>query len=74
MLIKVSPRWMVNDSQIRCVGCYKTSNETAIVVQFIDNSEATFDCGDIETRNKILKDIENTLCISSFSKSKIEEV
>lgn len=74
MLVKVSPRWMVNESQIRCVGRYKTSNEATIVVQFIDNSETTFDCGDVETRDKILKEIEDTFCISSFSKSKIEEV
>ena len=74
MLIKVSPRWMVNASQIRCVGRYKTSNESTIVVQFIDNSETTFDCGDVETRDKILKDIENIYCVSSISQSKIEEV
>lgn len=74
MLIKVSPRWMVNDSQIRSIGHYKSSNATAIVIQFIDNSETTFECDDIETRDKILKDIENTFCISPISKSRIEEV
>lgn len=61
MLIKVSPRWMVNTSQVRAIGYYK-DNETDITVQFIDDSETNFDCGGRIVRDGILADIEEIFC------------
>lgn len=61
MLIKVSPRWMVNTSQVRAIGCYQ-NNETDITVQFIDGDETNFDCGGRIVRDGILADIEEIFC------------
>jgi hypothetical protein len=61
MLIKVSPRWMVNTSQVRAIGHYK-DNETDITVQFIDGDETNFDCGGRIVRDGILTDIEEIFC------------
>ena len=61
MLIKVSPRWMVNTSQVRAIGHYK-DNETDVTVQFINGDETNFDCGGRIVRDGILADIEEIFC------------
>lgn len=61
MLIKVSPRWMVNASQIRAVGHYK-DNKTAVTVQYIDDTETNFECDSQIVRDGILTDIEAVFC------------
>lgn len=43
MLIRVSPRWMVNASQVRAIGHYK-GDATTVTVQYTDGDETNFEC------------------------------
>ena len=61
MLVKVSPRWMVNLSQVRAIGYYKGSTDE-VTVQYIDGDETTFGCDNQITRDGILADIEEVFC------------
>lgn len=72
MLIRVSPRWMVNASQVRAIGHYKDST-SEIVVQFIDGDETTFGCDNQITRDGILADIEEVFCPRTLFNPKEEE-
>ena len=72
MLIRVSPRWMVNASQVRAIGHYKDS-ATEIVVQYVDGDETTFGCDNQITRDGILADIEEVFCPKTLFNPKEEE-
>lgn len=61
MLLKVSPRWMVNLSQVRAIGHYQDSDDE-ITVLFIDGEEQDFACDNQITRDGILADIEEVFC------------
>lgn len=60
MLIRVSPRWLVNISEIRAVGHYE-GEDTTVCVQFKDGSETEYECRDQETRDGFLEIIEGVL-------------
>lgn len=72
MLIRVSPRWMVNTSQVRAIGHYKDSTDE-ITVQYVDGEEITFGCDNQITRDGILADIEEVFCPKTLSNPKEEE-
>ena len=72
MLIRVSPRWMVNASQVRAIGHYKDSIDE-IVVEYINGDETTFDCDNQITRDGILADIEEVFCPKTLFIPKEEE-
>ena len=72
MLIRVSPRWMVNASQVRAIGYYKDST-SEITVQYIDGEETTFGCDNQITRDGILADIEEVFCPKTLFIPKEEE-
>lgn len=72
MLIRVSPRWMVNASQVRAIGHYKNSTDE-ITVQYVDGDEFTFDCDNQITRDGILADIEEVFCPRTLFNPKEEE-
>ena len=72
MLIRVSPRWMVNASQVRAIGHYKQSTNE-ITVQYIDGDETTFGCDNQITRDGILADIEEIFCPKTLFNPKEEE-
>lgn len=61
MLMRVSPRWMVNTSQVRAVGYYE-GDRTTITVQYIDGDETEFDCGNQIVRDGYLDDIQQIFC------------
>ena len=72
MLIRVSPRWMVNASQIRAIGHYKDSTDE-ITVQYVDGDETTFGCDNQIIRDGILADIEEVFCPRTLFNPKEEE-
>lgn len=72
MLIRVSPRWMVNASQVRAIGHYK-GDTTAVTVQYIDGDETNFDCESQIVRDGILADIEEVFCPKTLFNPKEEE-
>ena len=45
MLIRVSPRWLVNIGEIRAVGHYE-GDDTTVCIQFKDGSETEYECRD----------------------------
>lgn len=62
MLMRVSPRWMVNTSQVRAIGHDLIDNEGVIQVDWIDGSSTGFVCGSIEERDCYLAEIEEVFC------------
>ena len=72
MLIRVSPRWMVNTSQVRAIGHYK-GDETTVTVQYIDGDETNFECESQIVRDGILADIEEVFCPKTLFNPKEEE-
>ena len=72
MLIRVSPRWMVNASQVRAIGHYKDS-DTEITVQYVDGDETAFGCDNRQTRDRILQEVEEVFCPKKLFNSSIEE-
>ena len=72
MLIRVSPRWMVNASQVRAIGHYK-GDETTVTVQYIDGDETNFECENQIVRDGILADIEEIFCPKTLFNPKEEE-
>ena len=72
MLIRVSPRWMVNASQVRAIGYYEGSTDE-ITVQYVDGDETTFGCYNQITRDGILADIEEVFCPRTLFNPKEEE-
>lgn len=72
MLIKVSPRWMVNASQVRAIGHYK-DNSTDVTVQYVDGEETNFNCESQIIRDGILADIEDIYCPKTLFNPKEEE-
>ena len=71
MLIKISPRWMVNSAQVRAIGKYPDS-EKHISVEYIDGSETSFMCDSPEERDRFLAEIEEIYCPKKLFNS-IEE-
>ena len=72
MLIRVSPRWIVNASQVRAIGHYKDSTDE-ITVQYVDGDETTFGCDNQITRDGILADSEEVFCPKTLFNPKEEE-
>jgi len=72
MLIRVSPRWMVNASQVRAIGHYK-GDTTTVTVQYTDGDETNFECESQIVRDGILADIEEVFCPKTLFNPKEEE-
>lgn len=72
MLIRVSPRWMVNASQVRAIGHYK-DEKTTVTVQYTDGDETNFECESQIVRDGILADIEEVFCPKTLFNPKEEE-
>lgn len=72
MLIRVSPRWMVNTSQVRAIGHYK-GDTTTVTVQYTDGEETNFECESQIVRDGILADIEEVFCPKTLFNPKEEE-
>lgn len=72
MLIRVSPRWMVNASQVRAIGHYQ-GDETVVTVQYTDGEETNFECESQIVRDGILADIEEVFCPKTLFNPKEEE-
>ena len=62
MLIRVSPRWMVNASQVRAIGHDLIDNEGVVQVDWTDGSSTGFVCNSIEERDYYLTEIEKFFC------------
>ena len=62
MLMRVSPRWMVNASQVRAIGYDRSDKEGIVQVEWIDDSISNFMCGSIEERDRYLAEIEEVFC------------
>ena len=62
MLMRVSPRWMVNTSQVRAIGHDPDDDEGVVQVDWIDGSSTGFMCDSIEERDHYLAEIEEVFC------------
>lgn len=62
MFIKVSPRWMVKASEVRCIGRDPEDDEGIVQVEFVDGSTTGFMCGSPEVRDHYLAEIEEVFC------------
>lgn len=60
--MRVSPRWMVNTSQVRAVGYDPDDDKGVVQVDWIDGSSTGFMCGSIEERDYYLAEIEEIFC------------
>lgn len=60
--MRVSPRWMVNTSQVRAIGHDLHDDEGVVQVDWIDGSSMGFMCGSIQERDRYLADIEEIFC------------
>ena len=60
--MRVSPRWMVNTSQVRAIGHDPADDEGVVQVDWIDGSSTDFVCGSIEERDRYLIEIEEVFC------------
>lgn len=70
--MRVSPRWMVNASQVRSIGYDINDTRGIIQVDWIDDSLTEFMCGSIEERDRYLAEIEEIFCPKKLF-DKIEE-
>lgn len=62
MLMRVSPRWMVNTSQVRAIGYNPSDNKGVVQVDWIDDSSTYFMCDSVEERDRYLAEIEEVFC------------
>ena len=70
--MRVSPRWMVNLSEVRAIGHYQDSTDE-ITVLFTDGVEQDFNCDNQITRDGILADIEEVFCPKKLFNQSEEE-
>lgn len=62
MLMRVSPRWMVNASQVRAIGRDRYDNKGIVQVTWVDDSYTDFVCDSTEERDRYLAEIEEIFC------------
>lgn len=62
MLMRVSPRWMVNASQVRAIGHDPDDKKSVVQVDWIDGSSTYFMCNSIKERDYYLAEIEEIFC------------
>ena len=62
MFMRVSPRWMVNTSQIRAIGYNPADKSGTIQVDWVDDYSTNFMCDSVEERDRYLAEIEEVFC------------
>lgn len=72
--MRVSPRWIVNTSQVRAIGHDPEDNEGVVQVVWIDGSSTGFMCGSPEVRDRYLVEIEEVFCPKKLFNQIKEEV
>lgn len=60
--MRVSPRWMVNTSQVRAIGYDPNDKNGVVQVDWINSSSTHFMCDSIEERDRYLAEIEEVFC------------